>query len=209
MEHNNESMATVVETFYVAETVNLIHDGEALAKWNDKVNELGLEGQKTVVKEDKSPIPFLWMNNALIATFQTLCPSKVDVKKYSHTPIPVELLETVSLCINEKYFDKIEVWFNETEKDPVIVGYAYDQTRTEKDFWYKTHYAKKYLIGRWADVKASLDTLTKRARELFIASRKTQLTQDIRNYTRQLEDLELEADRNFGNAMPLTTGLPF
>ena len=63
MENNNQSMNTVIETFYVSETVNLIHDNDALTKWNEKVEELKLSGQKEVVKEDKSPIPFLWMNS--------------------------------------------------------------------------------------------------------------------------------------------------
>ena len=51
MENNNQSMNTVVETFYVSETINLIHDNEALSKWNEKVEELKLTGQKEVVKE--------------------------------------------------------------------------------------------------------------------------------------------------------------
>src|SRR5690606_12958674 len=110
MEHNNESLNTVVETFYIAETVNLIHDNDALSMWQEKVKELGLEGQSEVVVGDKSPIPFLWMNDAIIATFEVLCPTKTPIEKYSKTPIPVELLEVVGLCKKEEYFDKIEVW---------------------------------------------------------------------------------------------------
>ena len=105
-------MATVVETFYVEETTNLIHDNDALTRWNEKVDELGLEGQRSVVKTDKSPIPFLWMNAAIIHTFETLCPTKVDIDKYDKTPIPVELLDVVSLCFKEQYFDRIKVWYN-------------------------------------------------------------------------------------------------
>lgn len=209
MEHNSPSLATKVETFYIAETIDLVHDNDSLDQWNEKVKELGLEGQKCVVVKDKSPIPFLWMNEALIATFETLCPTKVAIEDYSKTPIPLELLKTVALCKNEQYFDAIQVWYNEKEKDPVIVGYKYDPAKKEHEEWYQMHYAAKYLIGRWADVKASLDQLTERAKVLFISQRKVSLTQQIRDYQRQLEDLEFSAERLFGGAMPLTTGLPF
>jgi hypothetical protein len=208
MQNNSPSLATTVETFYIAETIDLVHDNDALQEWNEKVQELGLTGQADVIVKDKSPVPFLWMNEALISTFETLCPTKVSIDKYSKTPIPLELLKTVSLCRNEQYFDKIEVWYNEKEKDPVIVGYKYDQTQTRKDEWYQLHYAAKYLIGRWADVKASLDQLTERAKKIFIASETNSLTQNIRQYQRQLEDVALTAESKFGNAMPLTS-LPF
>lgn len=201
-------MATVVETFYVEETVNLIHDNDALAKWNEKVNELGLEGQKTVVKTDKSPIPFLWMNEALVSAFEVLCPSKTEMEKYDKTPIPLELLEVVSLCKREDYFDLVEVWFNEREKDPVIIGYKYNLGSSESDWWRKSR-GDKYLIGRWADVKASLDALVKRAKNLFFQSETLRLKQQIRDSQRHLEDLESIIERKFGNAMPITDDLPF
>ena len=148
LSNNNQSMATVVETFLIEETINLIHDNEALQKWNDKVAELGLQGQQHVLTvKDKSPIPFMWMNNAIIATFETLCPTKVLVEKYDKTPIPLEILDLVSLSKNEGYFYKMEIWYNEQEKNPVCVGYAEDTTQSNKEEWYKAHYAKKYLIG--------------------------------------------------------------
>lgn len=207
MEYNNESMNTVVETFYVAETVNLIHDNDALQKWNEKIEELGLHGQKKVlIKDDKSPIPFLWMNNAIINTFQTLCPTKCDIVEYDKTPIPVELLQTVSLCVAESYFDKIEIWYNEKDKDPVIVGYVYDETK--RSDWELKAYAQKYLIGRWADVKASLDTLIERAKKLFILQSIASAKNQIKYYQRQIEDAESNADSQFGFAMPDTI-LPF
>ena len=103
---------------------------------------------------------------------------------------------------------KMEIWYNEQEKDPVCVGYAEDTTQSNKEEWYKAHYAKKYLIGRWADVKASLDTLTKRAREIFIVNTKASLEQSIRDAKRQIEDVEQHANNKFGGAMPSTI-LPF
>ena len=210
IQNNNQSMATVVETFLVEETINLIHDGEALQRWNDKVAELGLEGQKEVlVVKDKSPIPFMWMNDATIATFEVLCPTKVDVAKYNKTPIPLEILDLVALSRNEGYFYKMEIWYNEKEKDPVCVGYAENPENSNRDKWYIDYYAKKYLIGRWADVKASIDALTKRARAIFITTYIATHEQQIRDAKRQIEDVENTANQKFGGAMPTTDNLPF
>lgn len=210
LQNNNSSMQTVVETFLVEETISLIHDGEALQKWNDRITELGLEGQKEVlVVKDKSPIPFMWMNEAIIHTFETLCPTKVLVEKYNKTPIPLEILDLVALSKNEGYFFKMEIWYNEKEKDPVCIGFAEDTSRNDTDGWYKTHYAKKYLIGRWADVKASLDSLTAKAKQIFILSTISQLEQTIRDAQRKIEDIEYHANNTFGGAMPITDGLSF
>lgn len=207
-ENNNQSMATVVETFIIEETSNLIHDNYALQKWNERVEELQLHGQREVIVKDKSPIPFLWMNNALIATFQTLCPTKVSIDKYNKTPIPVEILDLVSLSHRDQYFDHIEIWYNEQEKDPVCVGYVVDDNYKGREDYYIQVYSKKYLIGRWADVKASLDSLIERARKLWILSNVSQYKQEIRNYTRKVEDIEEEANGRFGGGMPFTD-LPF
>lgn len=207
MKNNSKSLATTVETFFIEETVDLIHDNEALDRWNERVSELQLEGQKSVVKEDKSPIPFLWMNSAIVSTFETLCPTKVDIAKYDKSPIPVELLDVVALCVKENYFNSIKVWYNEKEKDPVIVGYLAASGKTSD--WELNYYAQKYLIGRWADVKASIDQLVDRAKKLFIHSETINLKQEIKERQRKLEDIEFTAETKFGGAMPTTDDLPF
>lgn len=201
-------MATVVETFFIEETIDLIHDGDKLQKWNDRVAELGLIGQSNVVTKDKSPIPFLWMNEGIVKTFEVLCPTKIDIRNYNKTPIPVELLDIVALAVNEEHFDGIKVWYNDREKDPVIVGYKMLDGKQFGSEWQSEVYSDRYLIGRWADVKESLDSLIERAKKLFFASETLRLKKDIRDRNRELEDLENSIQNAFGSAMPGTL-LPF
>jgi hypothetical protein len=196
--HNNASMKTEVETFFIEETKELMYDNEKLDQWNALVAQLELTGQTQIVKTEKSPIPFLWMNGALVKVFQELCPTKVDVRLYDKTTIPVEALSLVSLSTKEGYFDKIEVWYNDKNPDPAIIGYKFSSEH--KDGWSQEFYAKKYLLARWSDVKASLADLTERARKLFIMRRKNEIAQNIKNYQRELEDIELTANREFGFA---------
>lgn len=193
--NNSASMKTVVETFIIEETQELIYDNEKLTEWNAFVSELGLTGQTQVVKADKSPIPFLWMNDALKAVFEELCPTRKKVEDYSKTPIPVEVLSLVSLSKKEGYFGKIEVWYNEKNPDPAIVGYKYKGGNGE---WEKDWHADRYLIARWSDMKATLEELTERAKNLFTLRRINELTDCIKRNQRELEDVNIEANKKFG-----------
>lgn len=207
-QNNSEIMKTYVETFIIEETQALIYDNEQLDKWNEHVSALGLAGQQKIVQKDKSPIPFLWMNSATIRVFETLCPTKVDVAAYDKTPIPVEILDLLVLAKRENYFDLIEIWYNEEDKDPCAVGYKFRaEDLGPAHEWYRKAYAEKYLIGRWADVKQSFKELSIKAKELFLANRTNELKLKIRDAQRELDDLQLKIDRDFGN--PELAGMPF
>lgn len=213
-------MKTVVETYLIEETVELIYDNEKLDKWNSYVSELGLKGQTEIQVKDKSPIPFMHMKKSMVNVFSTLCPRKVDIKSYNVTPIPVEILDLVALSVKEQYFQKIEVWYDDATPDPAVVGFTgewqvYDRkyntlgrfkTQAEalamKDDpnYYNNCFeeAGKYLIGRWADVKASIEELTAKAKKLFVARKSDELNKKIREAQRELSDLEIEANASFG-----------
>lgn len=122
--NNSASMKTVVETYIIEETQELIYDNEKLDQWNNLVKELGLTGQTKIQAKDKSPIPFLHMKQTHIAVFETLCPRKVKVQEYDKTPIPVEILDLVALSVKEKYFNKIEIWYDDKTPDPACIGFA-------------------------------------------------------------------------------------
>jgi len=139
-QNNSNEMKTVVETFVIEETQELIYDNDQLEKWNRYVEELGLVGQKQIVKEDKSPIPFMHLKTSMISVFECLCPRKVNVEDYNVTPIPVEILDLIALSKREGYFETIQIWYDEKSPDPVCVGlkennfcYVY-RTADRKDY---------------------------------------------------------------------------
>jgi hypothetical protein len=229
LEHNSASMKTEVETYIIEETQELIYDNEKLDQWNKRVAELGLVGQTKIQTPDKSPIPFLHMKETLAAVFGTLCPRKVKVHEYDKTPIPVEILDLIALSVNEKYFNQIEIWYDDKTPDPACIGstgkwHIYDRAynvfasvTTESEAiaqkadtrYYGHHFiiTGQYLIGRWADVKQSLEELAAKAKKLFIADRTSTIEQNIRDERRKLEDLEHDANVKFG--FEAETGLPF
>lgn len=228
--NNSASMKTVVETYIIEETQELIYDNEKLDQWNKRVAELGLTGQTKIQAKDKSPIPFLHMKQTLVEVFGILCPRRVDIKDYDKTPIPVEILDLAALSVKEKYFNKIEIWYDDKTPDPVCVGFTgnwrvYDRawnvfatvaTETEaigfkEDTRYYNHHFSttgQYLIGRWADVKQSFAELAVKAKKLFVADRANTIEKTIRDEKRKLEDLEHDANVKFGFD-DAADGLPF
>ena len=221
LENNSEEMKTQVQTYLIEETQELIYDNEKLEQWSGLVKELGLEGQTTIQQPEKSPIPFLCINQTQQAILSTLCPRHTDIKEYNLTPIPVELLDLVALSIREDYFQAIEVWYDEKQKDPAVIGLTgywseytwYDDSNKElKGREFKTkeegvaaggnHVGftqnKKYLLGRWADVKEDFTQLAKRAKERFLGSERVLQEQRIRDAKRELEDLDSKAFEQFG-----------
>lgn len=219
-ENNAPAMKTVVETYVIEETQELIYDNDKLTKWNEQVAALGLEGQKKIVKPEKSPIPFLLMNRNLQNVFAELCPRHVEVSEYDKTPIPVEVLDLIALSVRENYFPSIQVWSDEKSPDPAVIGLTgyweempwYDNSnrglgdrkftseKEARDAGAKHpsfEQTAAYLIARWADVKQSFAELSERAKKRYTSRESSDLNRMIRDAKRKLDDLESEAEQNF------------
>ena len=123
-ENNSNEMKTQVQTYLIEETEALIYDNEQLEKWGDLVKSLGLEGQQKIQQPGKSPIPFLCLNQIQVEILSTLCPITVEIKGYNKSPIPVEILDLVALSTKEGYFQKIEVWYDDKDPDPAVIGFC-------------------------------------------------------------------------------------
>lgn len=218
--NNSKEMKTVVETFVIEETAELIYDNEKLEKWNELVGELGLTGQAKIVAPNKSPIPFMHLKSSMMNVFRTLCPREIRVEDYSITPIPVEILDLVALSKREKYFDNIFIHYDDKSPDPVCIGikgdyYTYNRNystlkkgltyaeaveekqKNPEVYNYNHEKLEYYLLGKWADVKHSFEELKKMATERFLSQKRNEITKYIRDYQRELEDLETIAFNQF------------
>ena len=159
------------EVFTLKETENLLLGDVALEEWKQKVKELGLDGQQSLVdpsKEDNSPVPFLWMNEQMKAVFEILCPTKVKVQEYDKLPIPLEILGAVYLCQQNNYFPEMYVWYDDEKPDPIVTG---------------TRDKKTYLIGRWGAERMNFDRLREEAKKRFI----TRGTESLKNKIMRLQ----------------------
>jgi len=218
--NNNESI-NFVETYLIEEVKELIHDNEKLDEYKSLTKSIGITDNLSV--DTKSPIPFPPLTTLETEVFNTLCPIKDDIKDFNKTPIPIELLRLISLSINEKYFQKIEVWHDYKTPDPIVIGYT--------GFWYgysngniienedglRISFSSKkeiiekygedsscyfndkqaYIIGRWADVKSTFRELQARAKERWVTEQSVRYQRDKNEAENRLKDINTEAKSLF------------
>lgn len=216
---NSTEMKTVVETFVVEETVDLIYDNDKLLKWNELVNKLELKGQTQIVKPEKSPIPFMHLKKGMANVFKTLCPVETNVSEYSISPIPLEILDLIGLSKKEEYFREIQIWYDDRKPDPVCIGINYEgyvprntkgwewnqQQKTYEEALAlcssgETPYCNNpiyYILGKWADVKHTFDELKEMAVKRYTEDRLNSINQEMKRLEREKEDLNNSAFNQF------------
>jgi hypothetical protein len=112
-----------VQIYQNEELNDIMFQVEALDEWKEIANNLGMDSQLDFVKRAESPIPYPNINKSMELIFSTLCPTKIDFKKYNKTPIPLEVLKQISYSVKENHFTKIEVWYDDKAPDPFAIGY--------------------------------------------------------------------------------------
>lgn len=171
-------MNITTTSYLLKENEPLVFDSEARVKWQQIIEKLDLDGQKSLSKAQGSegnPIPFLWMNARCKAIFGALCPHKEDVSAYSKTPIPLEALSLIALARDQAYFEKISIWYDDRDPDPVAIG---------------TRDKESYLICRWGAEDKSLASLEAMAVERLKADTKRQCEEKIASATDKLSRLD-------------------
>lgn len=173
----------MVQTFLVEESKELIYDSEKIDEWKAKCEELGLSEQLALSQPDKSPIPFEFMNTVTRRVYETLCPSKVDYKRYNKTAIPLEVLSLLALSEKENYFDELQIWYDDKTPDPIAVGL----------FKENTYEYKYYTIARWGDVLRPFEELKKKAIEVYTNSSRISLQRKLGETKALLENVEVNS----------------
>jgi hypothetical protein len=150
-------MAT--EIFLQPELEELVIDADKKSEWEEKIMSLGLEGQLNLTRnsENNSASPYTFMNKHMTNVFKILCPCKAAVEKYNKTQIPIDVLSHVALCKQEGYFQKLEIWYDNTSPDPILVGYVTDTYSS----------SIVHLIARWGDEIVPFEQLVDKAVRRF------------------------------------------
>lgn len=128
-----------VQSFKNAELDNVIINFGDQDEWKQLAAQMGLEKQMEFVQKAKSPLPYPYMNQSMQNIFGTLCPTKVNFKEYSKTPMPLEVMRELAFCKSEGYFNEIKIWYDDKTPDPIAVGTCtrfsanYYKTQADKD----------------------------------------------------------------------------
>jgi len=115
----------MVQIFQNEELNDVLFQVEALDEWKEIANELGMNKQLDFVKSAESPLPYPYMNKSMGIIFSTLCPTRVEFKKYDKTPIPLEVMRQIAFSVKEKHFQEIEIWYDDKSPDPFAIGRTY------------------------------------------------------------------------------------
>lgn len=187
----------MIENYYNVEFDNVVFDIDNTSEWLDMMNELGLENQTKFLKSSKSPLPFPLLNNNIKNIFSTLCPAIQLLKDYTKTPIPLDAIKVIKFAVQEKYFDKIEIWYDDKTPDPIAVGsivnykaYYYPEGSNSSvgtDYMFKSHQeaqdwvdqnghkwyfatseVNEYLICRWGDELRPIKELKQLAKDRLV-----------------------------------------
>ena len=173
------------EIYLLEENKPIVFEPDKQEEWKRKIEELGLEGQKTLLNDSGgiSPVPFQHMNHSMEHVYETLCPNKINVNSFKLVPIPLMVLDIIKLCQNENYFDSIQVWCDEQSPDPILVGYI------------GTDYNKEpYILARWGDELETYITLKERALKKWIENSRIILNEKLSQCQQNIQDIE-----NLGN----------
>jgi hypothetical protein len=145
-----------IQSFKNAELNNVILDLGDQDEWKELAAQMGLNKQLEFVQQAKSPLPYPYMNQSMQNIFGTLCPTKIEFKEYSKTPIPLEVIRELAFCVTENYFTTIQIWYDDKAPDPIAVGTS---TRYRGSY-YKTQEAKDR--GSWSDKEYTAYDFTSR-----------------------------------------------
>lgn len=159
-------MAT--EIFLQPELEELVTMPEKKAEWEEKIKTLGLDGQLKLTKNspNESASPYTFMNEQMKIVFATICPTKALVEKYDKSAIPIDVLSHIALCKQEKYFKKLEIWYDNKSPDPVLVGHIND-----------SYAPTLHIIARWGDEIIPYEQLVEKAIRRYTEAFKLSATQ--------------------------------
>jgi len=212
-----------VEIYFEKELSDITFEVEALQEWKQIAEELGMSEQLELTKGKETPVPYPYINTHMERVYETLCPVKVDYRKYKNTPIPLEVLKQISFSVKDNHFNKIEIWYDDKQPDPFAIGYigyyyVYDHKYntikdpegnefkfdTEKEAmefkneggFYSVNYrlVGRYCIARWGDELKPFAELKKIALERLIELAGSDIKRELNTYTEKLKNITTNAE---------------
>ena len=178
-----------VKIYREPENVGLLLDDEQLEKYQSLALELGIPE----VKPDKTPSVYQVLNTSQTRALEALCPASIDLKSYSRSTIPVEVLQAIKFVVDNEMFDKIEVWYDDKNPDPMIIGKKYnnDNDRQKGYSWTMVN----TLIARWGDCAYELPELIEMGKKRLVEEKKEKAIDLLQKINSFLEYPEIHINK--------------
>lgn len=178
-----------VKIYREPENVGLLLDDEQLEKYQSLALELGIPE----VKPDKTPSVYQVLNTSQIRALEALCPATTELKNYSRSTIPVEVLQAIKFVVDNDMFDVIQVWYDDKNPDPMIIGKKYqnDNDRQKGYSWTMT----STLIARWGDCAYELNELVEMGKKRLVEEKKEKAIELLQKINSFLEYPEIHINK--------------
>lgn len=176
------------EIFLQPELEEIVVDPEKKTEWEEKIMNLGLEGQLKLTKNSpkNAASPYTFMNEQMKLVFTTLCPTRAEVEKYDKSMIPIDVLSHVALCKQEGYFKKMEIWYDNKSPDPILVGHIT-----------KEYSSPLHIIARWGDEIVPYELLVEKAIRRYTEAFKLAVKDTMSKCEAALSDSETKVKQLF------------
>ncbi len=178
-----------VKIYREPENVGLLLDDEQLEKYQSLALELGIPE----VKPDKTPSVYQVLNTSQTRALEALCPATTELKNYSRSTIPVEVLQAIKFVVDNDMFDVIQVWYDDKNPDPMIIGKRYqnDNDRQKGYSWTMT----STLIARWGDCAYELNELVEMGKKRLVEEKKEKAIELLQKINSFLEYPEIHINK--------------
>lgn len=203
----------MVKLYFNEELADVTLNQEDAEKYEELMSKLNI-ARTHQDSSSNSIIPYVSVNTSMFNVINTLCPISVSYKDYNVTSIPLDVLKAIDFCVDKKFFQEIEIHYNDENPDPFVIGVNrkwYNNAKNEKGDWKlydtkeeciadeinngaayeKSNMTRKYLIAKWGDEHKPFDVLMKEASEKLknsIGSKLRSQKSSIENKLSALDD---------------------
>jgi len=176
----------IVESYIQKEIVATDVDEKELDEWNELVAALGMEGQAKLNGASKGVNPFPIMTTKVYNVYNTLLVNQREHTEFSEESIPLEVLKLIKYAKDENFFEQIDIWYEPTMDDPVVVGIRHRNGNK----WDKAY----HMIARWGEELIDYHTLEQKAIEKLKVERKQRLGEKHVEVKNALETLDIDVE---------------
>lgn len=182
-----------IETYEIEEIQGELGTMAADSESIELIDKLGLSGQKELCDKDtdtRFPYPVMSEKEALV--YGVLFPEKTAVENYKSGIIPLRVLQVVAHVKQFDFIKRIEVWHpaDARDKDPVLVAIS-------KHPQYDWSSGPTYILARWGDALKTIDELSVKARKIWAAKTRADLTDIQGRVASELASLDAAAESAF------------
>lgn len=114
---------------FIEPELEQLQDSDSAAEWQLICEELKLPGQLSLTEKSGGNYapPYMVVDPKTERIIRVLCPEKIEVQKYSQSTIPLDILREVHKCVENKWYHKIEVFYDNKSPDPFVIGFLTDR----------------------------------------------------------------------------------